>query len=103
MNNQEINEYLAEHLFGLSTDIYHLTKHYYTGNPDYISNWQAVVEKLCDRVGVSFEILKNAKNENFAQVNWFNDFPCGQRFNNGYGDSIGEAVCRAAVEYLKAR
>ena len=125
MKNQEINEYLAFNLFNKKLvwdktmcDVcgqmcYNGNKEKTTicedcgnevnhriDNTDYITNWQAVVDKLikCEQqsltitknIGLGCGWLANINRPNYANV-------------TASGDTIGLAVCRAAVEYLKAQ
>ena len=121
MTNQEINEYFAEHLFDIvvcDTKPYckkckdtSTCKHkgYLTNKEwvvNYIENWQAVVEKVCRNEMVDVVIKRFGKNPT-CTIRWqdwkANDDKysrCKRKYASG--NTIGEAVCLAAVEYLKA-
>jgi len=113
MTNQEINEYLAEHLFGLEKTIKTSAGWLFRvelncggiTTPNYIENWQSVVEKLEAKHGhdIVFHLatdVSNHKNKMCKiELNKLHD---NEQFFKEIGKTIGEAVCRAAVEYLKS-
>jgi len=122
MTNNEINEYLAEHLFGWVDFEYEKTRCEGCGTlrpnsvkkccgkiinhkielPNYIENWQQVVEKLQsipNIKGMIYSIQEGGEIFQFAfTITTYDDM---DYYENGI--TIGEAVCRAAVEYLKER
>jgi len=101
MTKQEINFTLGKELFGYSYDQredgFFDTEDGTENGKNYIENWQVVVEKLKSL-------------ENFTEFWITHKNSCILSFYNGanneqfieLSDTIGEAVCRAAVEYLKA-
>lgn len=134
MTNQEINEYLAEHLFGLKKGVdfgimpeHKLKLINYTGlfskclnckrekytknfadiecykKPiDYINNYQQVLEKLA-KDNINFEIAIKQDNHFLNNYGFAVKMIDTGSIRNGIGcgDTIGEALCIAAIEYLK--
>lgn len=142
MEQKEINEYLAEHLFGLKKDIdfgetfnhkidlskgtrdsapcEKCYKYFSLAQiqseamnryscvqklaPNYIENYQQVLEKLVTTPHFCLTVQKTATTQAGkifmctidSHDNVFEDV-------FGYGDTIGEAVCKCAIEYLKLK
>jgi len=112
MTFQEINKYLAEKLFDIDIKNYRRACSRYECQkeecvrkcintlPDYIQNWQQVIETL----------TKNTKEVNEVQIGFtrantvyceFIDQIGDDPLSKGKGATIGIAVCRATVNYLK--
>ena len=69
--------------------------------PNYISNWQAVVEKMCN-TGIRFEVVSGGVGDQAVIAFFYERMKSGEHYM-AFDKTIGEAVCRAAVEYLKTR
>jgi len=98
MTNQEINEYLAEHLFKLERGVgFGLWEN---DCPNYIENWQRVVAKMIKDFLLEINICPNGLKEFEVEfIDW--DLKFDEQQESQSCKTIGEAVCRAAVEYLK--
>jgi hypothetical protein len=121
MKKQEINEYLAERLFkvkmqigtplgsytglGLSADMGEIDpiRPYC---PDYHTEWWRVVEKLFEK-----DLIDTCEQITiyppprlwYAQIGYSEKAKNGKLTDDDCGKTLGEAVCRAAVKYLKAK
>lgn len=93
MTDREINECLVEHLPFTEQERRH--RDFMFAN--YIENWQAVVEKLHDNV----RYLEIVIYPNHALCQIRTRVPDEIVVLSGQQDTIGQAVCRAAVDYLK--
>jgi len=114
MTNQEIREYLAENLdelkFSKTNGWYKETndtnensiKRLPVDLPDYIENWQQVVEKLLTNGDINCTQERFENEDGSVEWSaWISDATNQIIIEHIIGDTIGEAVCLAMVEYLK--
>ena len=105
MTKQEVNEYLAERLFDLKVckttglvTANKVDKDTYWNNcpcPDYHTEWWRVIEKF----GTNNHYTEIAQKDDKIGVKVsMSDYSMGGV--TAFGATIGEAVCRCAVEYL---
>lgn len=108
MDKKKINEYLAINLFNLKYDNHikqwtqEMPAYFRKGIanvpielPDFIENYQKVLEKICDEVTIQF--YRFNENEVHCEINDYDN--CADY--KAIGITYGEAICRCAVEYLE--
>lgn len=113
MDKKEINEYLAEHLFGPKRGVdfgkeckpasYQLSCCECSrpcNTPDYTADWHNVIER-CSLQTDGFKMTFRNFGDKGAEVYLSADNINGVIMTDGH--TLGEAVCRAVVEYLKSK